>query len=122
MHGYKTEKSKVKQPDCNASKQLKLNVNFATANTKSYVVSMCVVPVLVPNKLSNCIVNCSQATFRQKKLLGALGLHGYKTSITVKTLHDEVIKSSEVLDGIDIAQASNEREEKLWVHLPSTYT
>ena len=83
---------------------------------------MCVVPLLVPNKLSNCIVNCSQATFRQKKLLGALGLHEYKTSITVKTLNDEVIKSSEVLDGIDIAQASNEREEKLWVHLPSTYT
>ena len=37
-------------------------------------------------------------------------------------MNDEVTKSSEVLDGIDTAQASNEKEEKLWVHLPSTYT
>ena len=27
-----------------------------------------------------------------------------------------------MLDGIEFAQASNEREEKVWVQLPSTYT
>ena len=48
--------------------------------------------------------NCSQATF------------------TVKTMNGEVTKSSEVLDGIEVAQASNEREEKVWVQLTSTYT
>ena len=80
---------------------------------------MCVVPVLVQHKLSNCIIktyamlgNCSQATFMGNKLLGPLGLHGRKTSITVKTMNGEVTKSSEVLDGIEVAQASNEREEK----------
>ena len=46
--------------------------------------------------------------------LGALGLHGRKTPITVKTMNGEV-KWSEVLDGIEIAQASNESEEKVWV-------
>ena len=34
----------------------------------------------------------------------------------------EVAKSSEVLDGIEILQSSNEKEEKVWVKLPSTYT
>ena len=27
-----------------------------------------------------------------------------------------------MLDGTEVAQASNEREEKVWVQLPSTYT
>ena len=50
--------------------QSKRNVNCAIANTKSDIISMCVAPVLVLHKLSNCIVktyalldNCSQATF-----------------------------------------------------------
>ena len=129
LHGYKAKKSKVKQPDGNSSEESKVNVNCATANTKYDVISMCVVPVLVRHKLSNCIVktyeildNCNQATFMRNKLLGALGLHGRKTSITVKTMNGEVTKSSKVLDGIEVPQASNEREEKVWVQLPSTYT
>ena len=79
-----------------------------------------VVPVLVRHKLFNCIVktyamldNCSQATFMRNKPLGALGLHERKTSITVKTMNDEVTKSSEVLDGIEVAQALNQSEEKV---------
>ena len=90
---------------------------------------MYLVPVLVRHKLSNRIVkmytmldNCKQATFMRNKLLGALGLHGRKSSITVKTMNGEVTKSSEVLDNIEDAQASNEREEKVWVQLPNTYT
>ena len=81
---------------------------------------MCIVPILVQHKLSNCIVktyamldNCSQATFMRNKPLGALGLHERKTSITVKTMNDEVTKSSEVLDGIEVAQALNQSEEKV---------
>ena len=49
--------------------------------------------------------SCSQATFIQNKLLGVLGLHGWKTSITIKTINGEVAKSSEVLDGIEIVHA-----------------
>ena len=42
----------------------------------------------------------------RNKRLRALGLHGHKTFITVKTMNGEVTKSSEVLDGIEVAQAS----------------
>ena len=128
LHGCKGEKSKAKQQDGNSSEESKVNVNCATANTKSDVISISVVPVLVRHKHSNCVVktyamldNCSQANFMRNKLLGALGLHGRKTSITVKTMNVEVTKSSEVLDGIKVAQASNESEEKILVQLPSTY-
>ena len=55
-------------------------------------------------------------------LLEDIGLHGRKTSITVKTMNGEVTKSSEMLDGIEVPQASIESKEKVWVQLPSTYT
>ena len=42
----------------------------------------------------------------RNKRLGALGLHGHKTFITVKTINGEVTKSSEVLDSTEVAQAS----------------
>ena len=48
LHGYKAEKSKVKQPDGNSSDESKINVNCATANTRSEVITMYVVPVPVP--------------------------------------------------------------------------
>ena len=128
LHGYEAEKSKAKQQDGNSSKESKVNLNCATANTKS-LISMCVVPVLVRHKLSNYIVKtyamldgCSQATFMQNKLLGSLSLHGRKTSITVKTMNGEVTKSSEVLDGIEVAEASNESQERVWYsYLAHTY-
>ena len=129
LHGYRAEKSKEKQSDGQLSDGANAHVNCATAKTKSDIISMCVVPVFVRHKLSNRIVktyamldNCSQATFMQKKHLGDLGLHGRKTLITVKTMNGEVTKSSEVLDDIEVAQASNGKEEKVWVKLPSTYT
>ena len=49
-------------------------------------------------------------------------MHGRKTCITVKTIYGDVTKPSEVLDGIEVAQASNEREVKARVQLASTYT
>ena len=58
----------------------------------------------------------------RNKLLRALGLHGRRTSITVKTMNGEVTNSPKMVDGIEVAQASNGSEEKVWVQLPSTYT
>ena len=52
----------------------------------------------------------------RNKLLGALGLHGCKASITVKTMNGEVTKISEVLDGIEVAQASNAFSHILITH------
>ena len=57
--------------------------------------------------------NCSQASFMWNKLLGALGFHGHKTPIKVKTMNGEVANSSEVLDVTEVTQASNERKEKV---------
>ena len=78
---------------------------------------MCIVPQLVKHKLSNCAVKtyaildeCSQGTSMQNKLLGALVLHGCNTSVTVKTMNSKVTKSSEVLDGAEVAQVSNEKK------------
>lgn len=56
--------------------------------------------------------NCSQTTLMWNKRLGALGLHKCRASITVKTMNGEIAKPSEVLNDIEAAQASNEREEK----------
>ena len=68
MHGYKVEKSKVKQSDGNFSEESKVHVICATANIESDAISMCVKPIFVRRKLSSCIVktyemcyNCSQA-------------------------------------------------------------
>ena len=51
-----------------------------------------------------------------------LVLHGCNASITVKTMNSEMTKSLEVLNGLEAAYASNEREEKVWVKLPRIYT
>ena len=40
LHGYKAEKSKVKHQDGNSSEESKVNVDCATANTNSDVISM----------------------------------------------------------------------------------
>ena len=37
-------------------------------------------------------------------------------------MNGKVTKSSEVLDDIEVTQASNEKGEKVWVKLPSKYT
>ena len=63
--------------------------------------------------------NCSQATLMRNNFLV---LHGRKASITVKTMNSEMTKSLEVLNGIEAAYTSKEREEKVWVKLPGIYT
>ena len=45
---------------------------------------------------------------------------GGETSITVKTRNAEVTKSSEALEDLEVAQASNGKAERVWVELPCT--
>ena len=45
--------------------------------------------------------------FAKENLLSDLGTKGWKTSITVKTMNGEVTKSSEALEDLELAQASN---------------
>ena len=53
-----------------------------------------------------------------ENLLSDLGIQGRKTSITVKTMNGEVTKSSEALEDLEVAQASNGKAERVWVKLP----
>ena len=45
-----------------------------------------------------------------------------KTSITAKTMNGEINNSSEALENLEVAQASNGKAERAWVKLPCTYT
>ena len=65
---------------------------------------------------------CSQVTFAKENLLSDLGIERRKTSITVKTMNGEVTKSSEALENLGVAQASNGKAEGVGVKLPCTYT
>jgi len=103
--------------------------NCATVNTKSEIISMCVVPVIVRHKFSNRMIKtyamldtCSQATFAKINLLSNLGIQGRKTSITVKTMNGEITKASEVIEDLEVTEASNKNEEKIWLKLPRTFT
>ena len=62
----------------------------------------------------------SQATFATENLLSDLGIQGRKTSIMVKTMNGKVIKLSEALEDLEVAQASNGKAERVWVKLPCT--
>ena len=90
---------------------------------------MCVVPVIVRHKFSNRMIKtyamfdtCSQATFAKMNLLSNLGIQGRKTSITVKTMNGEITKASEVIEDLEVTEASNKNEEKIWLKLPRTFT
>ena len=130
MHGYKTEKPKEKLEKSREERDNEQkDFLYATVNMSSEVISMCVVPVMVRHKLSNRVVKtyamldtCSQATFAKEYLLSDLGIQGRKTSITVKTMNGKVTKSSEALEDLEVAQASNGKAERVWVKLPCTYT
>ena len=61
---------------------------------------------------------CSTLVVKQcllKNLLSDLGIQGRKTSITVKTMNGKVTKSSEALEDLEVAQASNGKVERVWV-------
>ena len=65
---------------------------------------------------------CSQATFAKENLLSDLSIQWRKTSITVKTMNAKVTKSSEALEDLEVAQASNGKAERVWMKLLCTYT
>ena len=58
----------------------------------------------------------------KENLLSDLGIQERKTSIKVKTMNGEVLKSSKALEDLEVAQASNGKAERVWVKLPYTYT
>ena len=127
---FKTEKPKEKLEKSREERDNEQkDFHCATVNMSSEVISMCVVPVMVRHKLSTHVVKtyamlntCSQAAFAKENLLSDLGIQRRKTSITVKAMNGKVTKSSEVMEVLKVAQASNGKAERVWVKLPCTYT
>ena len=130
LHGYKTEKPKEKlEKSCKEKDNEQKDFHCATVNMRLEVISMCVVSVMVKQKLSNHVVKtyamldtCSPATFTKENLLSDLGIQGRKRSITVKTMNGKVNKLSEALKDLEVAQESNEKAKRVWVKLSCTYT
>ena len=124
LYDCKTEKNKEKLKSRAEKDNEQKDVHCATVNMSLEVIRMCVVHVMVRHKLSNRVVKTyamlntsSQATFATENLLSDLGIQGRKTSIMVKTMNGEVIKLSEALEDLEVAQASNGKAEKVWVTL-----
>ena len=83
LHGYKTEKKTPPKTEKSHDEKDKEQKDFhcATVNISSEVISMCVVPVMVRHKLSNCVIKtyamldtCSQVMFAKENLLSDLGI------------------------------------------------
>ena len=57
--------------------------------------------------------SCSQGTFILDQLANGLGLSGRKTSLTIKTLNGEFISNSTALEGLKVANISEDNSECL---------
>ena len=52
--------------------------------------------------------SCSQVTFILEKLLRDLGVNGQKTSITIKTVNDEVNNKTILVEGSKVSSSGDE--------------
>ena len=55
--------------------------------------------------------SCSQVTFMLEKLLQDLGVNGQKTSITIKTVNDEVSNKTTLAEGLKVSSSGDEDGE-----------
>ena len=87
---------------------------------------MCIVPVKV--KHEDCkdeittyamLHNCSQGPFIHDNLVKELGVHGMKTTLSLKTLHGEKTESTMVVEGIKVTGMSGDGS---FSSLPKLYT
>ena len=85
----------------------------ASVNTGTDVVSMCVVPIKVKYGNSGKVLekhalldSCSQGTFTLETLINNLGVKGQKTSITIKTLNEEVTDKAMVVKELRVTSGN----------------
>ena len=57
--------------------------------------------------------SCSQGTFILKRLSKRFTKQGRRTSITIKTLNDEVTNKSSVINGLNVSSSRNSSEDWL---------
>ena len=120
LHGLKTQKYKKKgnNEDTDTKKDKPEEVKCASTNTRSDVISMCIVPVQIKSKDTSKTVHtyalldsCSQGTFILDQLASDLAISGRKTSLTIKTLNGEFISNSTALKGLKVASISEGNKE-----------
>ena len=129
LHGLKTQKYKKKgnNKDIETKEDKPEEVKYASANTRSDVISMCIVPVQIKSKDTiktfhtyALLDSCSQGTFILDQLASDLAISGRKTSLTIKTLNGEFINNSTALEGLKVVSISEGNKE--WLPLPRTFT
>ena len=129
LHGLKTQKYKKKgsNEDTDTKEDKPEEVKCASTNTRSDVISMCIVPVQIKSKDTSKTVHtyalldsCSQGTFILDQLASDLAISGRKTSLTIKTLNGEFISNSTALEGLKVASISEGNKE--WLPLLRTFT
>ena len=129
LQGLKTQKYKKKgnNEDTDTKEDKPEEVKCALTNTRSDVISMCIVPVQIKSKDTSKTVHtyalldsCSLGTFILNQLASDLAISGRKTSITIKTLNGEFISNLTALEGLKVASISEANKE--WLPLPRTFT
>ena len=103
------------------------SVRYASVNTGTDVISMCVVPIKVQYVNSGKVLethalsdSCSQGTFILETLINNLGVKGKNTSITIKTLNGVVTNKAMVVKGLKVLSGSGDLYD--WLELPDRYT
>ena len=137
LHGYIPNKKSKTDGNQAVDGEGNLKSNFAglnddlkcasmTGKTESKVISMGIVPVKV--KHEDCkdeittyamLYNCSQGPFIHDDLVKELGVHGMKTTLSLKTLHGEKTESTMVVEGIKVNGMSGDGS---LLSLPKLYT
>ena len=128
-HGLKIQKHKKKgnNEDTDTNENKPEEVKFASTNTVSDVISMCIVLVQITSTntskkvhIYGLLDSCSQGTFILDQLANDLTISRRTTSVTIKRLNGEFTSNSRALEGLKVASISGDNSE--WLPLPRTFT
>ena len=102
-------------------------VKCASVNTGTDVISMCLVAIKVqydnPSKVLKThalLDSCNEGSFILERLINNLPVKGQKTSITIKTLNEQVANKAMVVKGLKVT--TNNGDSNGWLEFPDTYT
>ena len=101
LHGIKIEKKISKSQD---------EVQYASVNSGSNVLSICTVPVKIKESRGNKVIctnafseSCTQATFILEQLRDHLCIPIREISVPIKTINGEFKSPSKVIDGLQVS-------------------
>ena len=101
LHGIKIEKKILKSQD---------EVQYASVNSGSNVLSICTVPVKIKESSGNKVIctnafseSCTQATFILEQLRDHLCIPIREISVPIRTINGEFKSPSKVIDGLQVS-------------------